>query len=451
MPDLRTITEIAPLVRAGAVSPVTLVTDCLSTIEARPEVNAFITVLRESALEDAARAEADILDGRYKGSLHGIPIAVKDLIHIAGVRTTSGSALPSTEASSDAPVIRRLREAGAILIGKTNLHEFAFGTTSEESAYGPVRNPLDEARSAGGSSGGSAAALAAGMAFGALGTDTGGSVRIPSAACGTVGLKPAFGEVSVEGVVPLCATFDHVGPMARSVADVGLLRSALSDAPADPSWETTGSLIFGIPRAYFCELLDRDTEAALQRTANALTKAGHHVEDVEIDHADWTPHVYLHIVLPEAAWYHAPSLERHASAYSPGIRTRLEMGRYVLGEDYVRAMRLRELLKQHVDRALDRCSALLLPTLPMGAPRLGSATVEFGDRSEPVRAAMLRLTQLFNITGHPALAMPAGLGRDNLPRSVQLVCSRTSQLLAIARDVEPYISGGAGSVGGGTG
>ena len=158
-----------------------------------------------------------------------------------------------------------------------------------------------------------------------------------------------------------------------------------------------------------------------------------------------------HIVLPEAAWYHAPSLERHASAYSPGIRTRLEMGRYVLGEDYVRAMRLRELLKQHVDRALDRCSALLLPTLPMGAPRLGSATVEFGDRSEPVRAAMLRLTQLFNITGHPALAMPAGLGRDNLPRSVQLVCSRTSQLLAIARDVEPYISGGAGSVGGGTG
>src|SRR4029450_10985218 len=158
MPALRTITEIAPLVRAGAVPPVTLVNGCLSVIEARPDVNAFITVLRESALEDAARAEADIRDGRYKGSLHGIPIAVKDLIHIAGVRTTSGSALPSTEASSDAPVIRRLREAGAILIGKTNLHEFAFGTTSEESAYGPVRNPLDETRSAGGWRGGADAA-----------------------------------------------------------------------------------------------------------------------------------------------------------------------------------------------------------------------------------------------------------------------------------------------------
>jgi len=161
--------------------------------------------------------------------------------------------------------------------------------------------------------------------------------------------------------------------------------------------------------------------------------------------------VYLHIVLPEAAWYHGPSLKRHASAYSPGVRIRLEMGQYVLAEDYVRAMRLRDLLKQHVDRALERCSALILPTLPIAAPPLGAATVDFGDRQEPVRAVMLRLTQLFNVTGHPALAMPAAVGKDKLPRSIQLVCSRTSQLLSIARDVEAYISGGAGSVGGGTG
>ena len=451
MPDLRTITEIAPLVRAGAVSPVTLVKGCLSAIEARPDVNAFITVLRESALEDATRAEEDIRAGRYKGPLHGIPIAVKDLIHLAGARTTSGSALPSTEASSDAPVVQRLREAGAILIGKTNLHEFAFGTTSEESAYGPVRNPLDETRSAGGSSGGSAAALAAGMAFGALGTDTGGSIRIPSAACGTVGLKPAMGEISTVGVVPLSGTLDHVGPMARSVSDVSLMRAALSDAPADAPWETTGSLVFGVPRPYFCDMLDSDTADALARATDALVSAGHQVVDVEIDHAAWTPHVYLHIVLPEAAWYHAPSLKRHASAYSPGIRVRLEMGQYVLAEDYVRAMRLRDLLKQHVDRALERCSALILPTLPIGAPPLGAATVDFGDRQEPIRAVMLRLTQLFNVTGHPALAMPAAVGKDKLPRSIQLVGSRTSQLLSIARDVETHISGGAGSVGGGTG
>jgi aspartyl-tRNA(Asn)/glutamyl-tRNA(Gln) amidotransferase subunit A len=450
MPDLRTITEVAPLVRSGAISPVDLVTGCLSAIKSRPEVNAFITLLRDSALEDASRAEAAIRDGGYKGPLHGIPIAVKDLIHIAGIRTTSGSALPSTEATTDAPVIQRLRDAGAILIGKTNLHEFAFGTTSDESAYGPVRNPLDATRSAGGSSGGSAAALAAGMAFGALGTDTGGSIRIPSAACGTVGLKPSIGEISTEGVVPLSTTLDHVGPMARSVADVGLMRAAMADAPDHP-FEMTGSLVFGIPRPYFCDLLDRDTGDALARTAERLAEGGHQVIDVEIDQAAWTPHVYLHIVLPEAAWYHAPLLQRHPSAYSPGVRVRLEMGRYVLAEDYVRAMRLRDQLTQNVDRALARCSALLLPTLPMGAPTLGVSSVEFGDRREPVRAAMLRLTQLFNVTGHPALAIPAGLGRDELPRSIQLVSSRTSQLLAIGREVESYISGGVGSVGGGTG
>jgi aspartyl-tRNA(Asn)/glutamyl-tRNA(Gln) amidotransferase subunit A len=449
MADLRTIGEVAPLVRAGTVSPVDLVAGCLSAIEARPSVNAFITLLRERALEEAARAEADIRGGHCKGPLHGIPIAVKDLIHVAGTRTTAGSAVPSIEALADAPVVRRLREAGAIVIGKTNLHEFAFGTTSEESAFGPVRNPLDESRSAGGSSGGSAAALAAGMAFGALGTDTGGSVRIPSAACGTVGLKPASGELSCEGVVPLSTTLDHVGPMARSVADAALIQEALTGIAPDAA--SGIPLVFGIPRPYFCDLLDDGTAEALARAAAALVSAGHEVVDVEVDHAAWTPHVYLHIVLPEASWFHGPSLQQHASGYSPGVRIRLEMGGYVLAEDYVRAMRLRELLRQHVDRVLDRCDALLLPTLPIAAPPLGAATVEVGGRREPTRSAMLRLTQLFNITGHPALAMPAGRGADNLPRSIQLVCGRTARLVAIAGSVERYISGAPASVGGGTG
>ena len=451
MPDLRTISDIAPLVRTGEISPVDLVAECLAVVEARPELNAFITLLRERSLDDAARAEGEIRAGRYRGPLHGIPIAVKDLIDIAGTRTTSGSAVPSPKMSADAPVVQRLREAGAVVVGKTNLHEFAFGTTSEESAYGPVRNPLDATRSAGGSSGGSAAALATGMAFGALGTDTGGSVRIPSAACGTVGLKPASGEVSCEGVVPLSGTLDHVGPMARSVADVALIQTILAGTAPDTAARATDRLVFGIPRPYFCDLLDADTAAALARAADALVSAGHRVIDLEIDRAEWTPHVYLHIVLAEAAWFHAPTLQRHASAYSPGVRIRLEMGGYVLAEDYVRAMRLRDLLRQYVESALARCDALLLPTLPMAAPPLGAATVAIGGRQEPVRSAMLRLTQLFNVTGHPAIALPAGAGLDGLPRSLQLVAGRTSRLLAIAREVERYSSGGAGSVGGGTG
>jgi aspartyl-tRNA(Asn)/glutamyl-tRNA(Gln) amidotransferase subunit A len=450
--DLRTIADVAPLIRSGALSPADLVRECLAQIEARPHVNAYITLLRDPALEQAHRAEHEIGAGAYKGPLHGIPIAVKDLINVAGTRTTSGSALPSAEASVDAPSIQRLRDAGAIILGKTNLHEFAFGTTSEDSAFGPVRNPHDQARSAGGSSGGSAAALAAGMTFGALGTDTGGSIRIPSAACGTVGLKASLGELSCDGVVPLSTTLDHLGPMARSVADVALLYRVLKPTASEPP-AAPERLVFGVPRPYFCDLLDDGVRESFDRVCASLREAGHDVEDVEIEHAAWTPHVYLHIVLPEASCYHAPFIERHASSYSPDVRLRLEMGRYVLAEDYVRAMRLRALMTQRVDRVLQQRDALLLPSLAIPAPRLGTSSVEIGGRTEPIRGLMLRLTQLFNITGHPAIAIPSGYGDDGLPRSVQLVGRRggTEELLAIASAVERHISGGPGSVGGGTG
>jgi aspartyl-tRNA(Asn)/glutamyl-tRNA(Gln) amidotransferase subunit A len=453
VPDLRRITEVAPLVRSGAVSPVDLVRGCLDQIAARASVNAFITVLEASALDDARRTEGEIRSGRWRGPLHGVPIAIKDLIDVAGTRTTSGSALPVNEAATDAPVVRRLREAGAIIIGKTNLHEFAFGTTSEETAFGPVRNPLDESRSAGGSSGGSAAALAAGMCFGAVGTDTGGSIRIPSAACGTVGLKPTYGELPVEGVVPLSLTLDHVGPMARSAGDAALLFQAMNGAQPTGIAATSRRLTFAVPATYFCDRLDDGAAHALLRARTAVSEAGHAVVDVEIEHAAWTPDVYLHIVLPEAAWYHAPFLERHASSYSPGVRIRLEMGRYVLAEDYVRALQLREALGLRVDRALGDCDALLLPSLPMPAPPLGAKSVWIAGSEEPVRAAMLRLTQLFNLTGHPAIALPGGRGGDGLPRGLQLVGRRlaTERLLATAIVAERHISGGAGSVGGGTG
>jgi aspartyl-tRNA(Asn)/glutamyl-tRNA(Gln) amidotransferase subunit A len=452
-PDLRRIGEVAPLVRTGDVSPVDLVRECLAQIEARPSLNAFILVLKESALRDAAVAESDIRVGRYHGPLHGIPIAVKDLIDVAGTRTTAASAIPTKEATVDAPVISRLRDAGAIIIGKTNLHEFAFGTTSDESAFGPVRNPLDESRSAGGSSSGSAAALAAGMCFGALGTDTGGSIRIPSAACGTFGLKPTFDEITCEGIVPLGVSLDHVGPMARSVGDLGLLYHALKGIAGGWSSQTDERFVFGVPKPFFLDMLESGVAEALTRACDALVSAGHDVIDVDIEHAKWTPHVYLHLVLAEAARYHAPLLEQHASQYSPDVRLRLEMGRYVLGEDYVRAGLLRDVLRRDVSRALEPCDALLLPALPIPPPVLGAATVDVGGTTEPVRATMLRLTQLFNVTGHPAIAMPARWSPDPLPRGLQLVgaLNHTPRLLEIAAAVEPQICGGPGSVGGGTG
>lgn len=450
---LRSITTVAPHVESGALSPSTLVRECLRRIESRRSLNAFITVTAEAALADAARAEAEIAAGHYRGPLHGIPISVKDLVAVAGTPTTSGSNVPPLHPHADAPVVQRLREAGAIVIGKTNLHEFAFGTTSDETAFGAVHHPLDDARSPGGSSGGSAAALLEAMCFGSVGTDTGGSIRIPSAACGTVGLKATCGELPCDGVVPLSTTLDHVGPMALTVPDAALLFQAMKGRAVRPIAPAGGRLVFGVPGGYLLDPLDAEVRRLFDAARGSLIGAGHSVIEVAIPHASWTPEIYLHIVLPEASWYHAATIESHAARYSPGVRLRLEMGRYILAEDYVRAMRLRELLTLEVDRAVSRCDALLLPALAIPAPPIGAASVEVGGTRQPVRAIMLKLTQLFNITGHPAIALPAGAGDDGLPRGLQLVGQRgrTDRLLDIAAAVELQIAAGPGSVGGGTG
>ena len=450
---LRSIREAGALIRSRSLSPIDLVRQCLERIDERPELNAFITVMREQAMAGAQAAARELAAGRDRGALHGIPISVKDLVDVAGTPTTSGSAVPPRHPDVDAPIVTRLREAGAVIIGKTNLHEFAFGTTTDESAFGPVHHPRDGSRSAGGSSSGAAVALLEGMCFGSVGTDTGGSIRIPSAVCGTVGLKPAVGELPCDGIVPLSTTLDHVGPMARSVADVALMFDAMKGAGTRTATSSNGAYVFGIPEPYFCDRLDPAVRAALTRTRNALAAAGHTVRTVAVEHASRTAEIYLHIVLPEASWYHAPLLAAHADRYSPGVRLRLEMGRYVLAEDYVRARHLRTVLRQSVDAAMKGCDALLLPTQPCPAPVLGATTVDIDGTAEPVRAAMLRLTQLFNITGHPAVAIPAGTTGDGWPVSVQLVGPHgaTARLLGIAATVERYSTGGDGSVGGGTG
>ena len=448
------IEEVAARLRSRAISPVELVHGCLDRIESRLELNAFITVMADSAVSAAADAEREIAAGHHRGPLHGIPISVKDLVDVAGTPTTSGSAVAPRLPAEDAPIVARLRDAGAIIIGKTNLHEFAFGTTSEESAFGPVHHPKDPSRSPGGSSGGAAVALIEGMCFGSVGTDTGGSIRIPSAVCGTVGLKPTYAELPCDGIVPLSTTLDHVGPMARSVADVALMFEAMS-GQSHPL-RVVGQerkYIFGVPEPYFCDRLHPEVRLALDRTRHALVAAGHEVRRVVIEHAARTADIYLHIVLPEASWYHAPMLSSDPDRYSPGVRLRLEMGRYVLAEDYVRAMHLRNVLRVAVNEALQNCDVLLLPTQPIPAPELGATTVEVDGSREPVRAAMLRLTQLFNITGHPAISLPAGTTDDGWPVGIQLVgqSGTTSQLVQVAATVERYSTGGDGSVGGGTG
>jgi aspartyl-tRNA(Asn)/glutamyl-tRNA(Gln) amidotransferase subunit A len=428
---------------------VALVEACLSRIEARRDLNAFITVLAETALEDARRCEREIAAGAWRGPLHGIPVSVKDLVDVAGTPTTSGSRVPPLRPAADAPLVARLRSAGAIIIGKTNLHEFAFGTTGDETAFGPIHNPHDETRSAGGSSSGAAVALIERMCLASIGTDTGGSIRIPAAACGTVGLKPTWGEIPTDGVVPLSTTCDHAGPLTLTVGDARLVFDALTGTTS--TRQGRSRLALGVPGGYLTARMAGEVRAMFDAVRAVLTEQGHAIRDVEIDGSELTPDVYLHIVLPEASEYHAKALATHASGYSPGVRLRLEMGRYILAEDYVRAQRLRAQLRAAVDRAMDGCDALLLPALAIPAPPLGAASVDVGGRPEPVRAAMLRLTQLFNLTGHPAIALPAGRTPSGLPLAIQLVGRhhQTSALLDAAETIEAQIVGGAGSVGGG--
>jgi aspartyl-tRNA(Asn)/glutamyl-tRNA(Gln) amidotransferase subunit A len=441
--------DAARLIETRQVSPVDLTEACLGRISARDAaLRAFITVMSDGARADAARAQKEIAAGTYRGALHGVPVSIKDLVDVAGTPTTSASNVPPRRPAHDAPVIGMLRRAGAVIVGKTNLHEFAFGTTGDETAFGTTRNPYDPLRSAGGSSSGAAVALVEGMCYGSLGTDTGGSIRIPSAACGVTGLKPSFGEISTDGVVPLSTTLDHVGPLAGSVADAALLYYAMLDgdaridriplAPVDPLW-------LAVPGPYFMDVLDADVRRLFAGARASLTRAGHTISDVAIVLADRVADVYLHIVLPEAAWYHAPLLKDHADQYSPAVRLRLEMGGYVLAEDYLRAMHARGALRRAVDRALEGVDALLLPAMPIGAPPLGAASVDVEGRQQSVRAVMLRLTQLFNITGHPAMAIPCGRGADGLPRAIQLVGHRgsTERLIKVALAVERAIAGSA--------
>ena len=446
MPHTPSIEEFGRQLRAGQTTSERVTEACLARIEAEAGLNAFILVTAEAALRQAREADRELAAGRDRGPLHGVPISVKDLVDIAGTPTTAASRVRDGHvATHDAPVIARLRAAGAVFIGKTNLHEFAFGTTNEESAFGAALNPHDTSRSPGGSSGGSAISVATGMALASIGTDTGGSIRIPSAACGIVGLKPGHGEVSTESVVPLSRRLDHVGPLARTVADAGRVYDVLVGATGrhKHTAKPLGQLRLAVPRAYFCDMLDDDVRARFEEALDTFRRGGAHIEDVGIPHAHLTAATYLHIVLSDAAAYHGATLERMPERYTPPVRIRLEMGRYILAEDYVRALDTREVLRREVDQALAGWDALVLPALPIPAPHLGAALVSVGGAQEPVRNVMLRLTQAFNLTGHPAMALPSGRTPSGLPCSIQFVAADTHSLLATALACEQAI-GNAG-------
>ena len=440
--ELRTVADLGRRLKSKEITAEAATEGCLARItERNRSLNAYITVLVDEALEQARELDQEIASGGYRGPLHGVPISLKDIIDLRNTPTTAASRVRDGHiARRDATIVGRLRSAGAIFIGKTNLHEFALGTTNEDSAYGPVLHPLDDTRSPGGSSGGSAASVRAGMAYATVGTDTGGSIRIPSAACGLVGLKPTIGEIPIDGIVPLSESFDHAGPICLSVEDAALLYGVLRGIPNPvvPTPRDVSGLRFGIPRPYFFDLMDPQVLARFDEACERLKSAGAILEDVAIAHTKEIAAIYVHIALPEAAAYHAATLESRPQDYTENVRLRLEMGRYILAEDYVRAQRGRQQLTREVREALGGRDGLLLPSMPVPATRLGAPTVSIGGTDEPVRNITLRLTQLFNITGHPAISLPCGKTDDGLPVGIQIVGTRhrTPELLDVAASVE---------------
>jgi aspartyl-tRNA(Asn)/glutamyl-tRNA(Gln) amidotransferase subunit A len=355
-----------------------------------------------------------------------VPLAVKDNIATRGLRTTAGSrVLSSWVPDADAPVVRSLADAGAVLIGKTNLHEFAYGGTCTNGEFGIVRNPWHTAHVPGGSSGGSGVAVAAGLCAAALGTDTAGSVRLPAAQCGVVGLKPTYGRTSIEGVIPLAWSLDHVGPITRSVADAALLLDVLAGTTTSalpPGGDLAGVRI-GVPRTYFFDDLQADVAAAVAEALEMLRGLGARVVDVEWPAAYLSNSATWTIIMAESSAYHRAWFRSRREAYSPETRANLDLAELLPASDYVQAQRVRTVVQQQVREVLSTVDALATPSLAITAPLIGQTSIEIGGKSKAINPVFIRLADPFNLTGMPAISVPCGFGANGLPIGLQLAAA----------------------------
>ncbi len=428
--------QLAPRIQNREVSPVEVIDAHLERIGATEGVlNSFITLLAEEARSSARRAEAEILRGNYRGPLHGIPVGLKDLYNTAGVRTTSGSRIfDNYLPDRDCTVASRFQQAGAILLGKLNMHPFAYGPTGENADYGHMHNPWNPELITGGSSGGSGSAPAAGQCTIAMGSDTGGSVRIPAALCGIVGLKPTYGLVSRSGLTPLSWSMDHPGPMVRTVEDSALVMNVVAGYdPEDPgsarveapdyTAALTGDvkgLRIGVPTEYFTAPLDPEVGQAVREAIGLLEELGASVVEVDFPMFEYAQAVSGTVLMSEASAYHRDLLKRDADKIYPPVRLRLEAGLFVSAADYLKAQQGRSEFNRAVRRLFETVDLLAGPTEPVTAPRILAQEVQAGEVSIGTTAALTQYTRPYNITGSPAISVPCGFSRDGLPIGLQL-------------------------------
>ena len=429
------LAEAADLIAARELSPVELTRAHLERIdETEPTLNSFITLLADHALDAASRAETEVGSGGYRGPLHGIPVGLKDLYYTRGIRTTMGSAiLGDFVPDHDAAVTEKFSDAGAVLLGKLQMHEFAIGTTSENPHYGAAKNPWDTDRVTGGSSGGSASSVSAGQCMATLGSDTGGSVRIPSSLCGIVGMKPTFGLVSRYGVYPVSWSLDTVGPMTRSVRDCGLVLNAIAGHdPRDlssvdrPAQDFTAlldrgvdGLRIGVHRDYFFDLVAPEVERAVMAAAQVLEDLEATLEEVSVPMMPEST-VFLILAMVDAAEVNSEYLRDRGDELDPYMRSRLLTGSLAIATDYVRAQRVRTLFNQQVADAFNRVELMLTPTTPIPTVKIGETFEDYRDLGEAAYSLFGRCTRPFNLAGSPTISVPCGFTGSGLPIGLQL-------------------------------
>lgn len=427
------LTELGAKIKAKAVSPVEATEAALARIEAtEPKLNAYVVVTADMARAAAKQAEKEVASGHWKGPLHGVPVAIKDLYDIEGLPTTSSSNVRSNwVAQSDSAAVTRLKAAGAVIVGKTHTHEFAYGIATPT-----TRNPWDVSRIPGGSSGGSGATVASRGAWMGMGSDTGGSIRIPAAVCGTVGLKPTFGRASRAGVTSLAWGLDHVGPLTRTVADAAACMQVLAGYdPRDPGsvnepvpdfsaglGKGVKGLRIGIPANYYFAPIEPEVEAAVRKAAEVLKGLGAELADVTIPMPDQIMAVEFAICLPEASAYHRRMLRESAHLYNDDVRIFLEAGEMVPAVTYIQALRVRNLIQQGFRKLYERCDVILAPTVPAVAAKAGAEAVTYPDGTvEPLSSVYVRLSAPANVTGLPSVSVPCGFSSDGLPIGFQVI------------------------------
>ena len=439
MTDLATadIAGLADLISRKQASPVEVMQATLAHIDRlNPGLNAFLSIYPEQALEAARQAEAEIAAGKLRGPLHGVPVGIKDLFEVQGMTRTCGSnILQEPPAEHDATSVARLKEAGAIVVGLLNLNEFAYGPTGINIHKGTAKNPWDRASTCGGSSAGAGCSVAARMVPGAMGTDTGGSIRLPASVCGVVGLKQTYGLASRQGIYPLCDSFDHGGPLTRTVRDAALMLQAFAgEDPLDPSTrgarvgdysdklgQSVKGLRIGVPESFFFDDLHPDTEKAVRAAIQVLADLGADVRETALPFGQDDVDCWNTMALAEAFVVHEEHMASQPEALAPDVRSRLELGRNISARDYLAARERQGVLKKKIAAHMEKFDVLAMPTSPIPAISAATGSIMIGDREVEGAPVMGRLTRMAVFTGQPAISVPCGFTQSGLPVGLQLI------------------------------